>query len=217
MSQARISTSVDGQRLKELRVRIGWTQQIAAQKSGYTERLIRKLESGGPVALQTLDDVVATYREHVADANDRDLGQYVAGRSLDQRAEIASDALNAIFNDDDLKLLDSILAADVTVFVENSSKRGRAAALAHYRRALEAFEQIEFSVDHVVSRNGEIAVFWSMRMKHARNYHGISASERRIAANGCTLMVFTDLQISFLREHNDLVLSQHNTEDRNCM
>ena len=48
----------DVEKLLQLRQSLGWTQNDAAEKSGYTSRLIRKIEAGGTVKPSTLLDVL---------------------------------------------------------------------------------------------------------------------------------------------------------------
>lgn len=58
---------VDGEQLRQLRKIIGWTQAAAANRTGYTERLIRKMEKGGPIERQTLRRVLDTYSAVIPD------------------------------------------------------------------------------------------------------------------------------------------------------
>lgn len=61
------SCNVD--RLVQLRLRRGWTQQALAHATGYSERLISKAESGRPIstaAIQTLAQALSTDKEPVA-------------------------------------------------------------------------------------------------------------------------------------------------------
>jgi transcriptional regulator with XRE-family HTH domain len=46
--------SICGQRLKHFRSLQGWTQEELAHRAGYTDRLIRKAESGRSVSLETI-------------------------------------------------------------------------------------------------------------------------------------------------------------------
>lgn len=46
--------------LKTFRTTLEWTQQELAQRSGYSERLIRKAEAGGTVSLQSIQDIADT-------------------------------------------------------------------------------------------------------------------------------------------------------------
>jgi len=56
---------VIGERLRLLRRQRGWTQQELADLSGYSDRLIRKAEHGGPVSAASLQ-VLATTLSHPA-------------------------------------------------------------------------------------------------------------------------------------------------------
>lgn len=45
---------VNGRKLRDFRRRLGWSQSELARRSGYSERVIRKAESGGSLKLDTL-------------------------------------------------------------------------------------------------------------------------------------------------------------------
>ncbi|MCU0708277.1 MAG: helix-turn-helix domain-containing protein [Pirellula sp.] len=50
-------SSVNGSRLRSLRQSRGWTQVEFGRRAGYSERLIRKAESGGNLLVNTIDDL----------------------------------------------------------------------------------------------------------------------------------------------------------------
>ena len=53
----------DVNKIRKLRQSLGWTQNEAAAQSGYSPRLIRKIESGAGVRPATLRDVLQSYHE----------------------------------------------------------------------------------------------------------------------------------------------------------
>ena len=203
MSQARNSVEVDGRRLKQLRQRIGWTQESAAEKSGYTERLIRKLERGGPVQWQTLHDVLDTYLEYVADADPNSIRNYVTNHASDLLGRMARNWLEAAYNNRDLSVIDQFLAPDVILVTEGCSEHGRDAVRNHMQQVLSAFKPIEFVIDQVVSNDDNaVAVFWSMRKKHVATYRGIAETGRWVTVKGSTLMRCHRKKIKLFREHH---------------
>lgn len=54
------SLSVNGELIRDLRKLRGWTQEQLADLAGYTPRLIRKAEAGGPVHVDTIEVLAAT-------------------------------------------------------------------------------------------------------------------------------------------------------------
>jgi transcriptional regulator with XRE-family HTH domain len=50
----------NGDLVRRLRKNIGWSQKVLAQRSGYSERLIFKAESGGKIKLATLEVLAET-------------------------------------------------------------------------------------------------------------------------------------------------------------
>lgn len=68
--------TVNKDNLRRLRMQKGWSQDQLAKRAGYSERLIRKAESGGTVSAQTIHDLAdalgdsdrpVTYQELVTD------------------------------------------------------------------------------------------------------------------------------------------------------
>lgn len=57
MNQGKMSYACDPLMLRQLRERRGWTQATLAEKSGYSLRLISKIESGETASRQSLEDV----------------------------------------------------------------------------------------------------------------------------------------------------------------
>jgi len=55
-SRARFLT-VNGRKLRSIRLTRGWTQAQLAKSSGYSERLVRKAEKGGTLDLETLQNI----------------------------------------------------------------------------------------------------------------------------------------------------------------
>jgi len=52
---------VNGQLLRLLRASRGWTQQDAAERAGFSDRLIRKAESGGPLQAHSIAVLAELY------------------------------------------------------------------------------------------------------------------------------------------------------------
>ncbi len=53
-----------GAKVAALRNQLGWTQEMLAEKAGYSDRLIRKAEAGGSVSAGTLTALAKTFQEH---------------------------------------------------------------------------------------------------------------------------------------------------------
>lgn len=53
----------DPNKIRQLRQTLGWTQDDAATRSGYSARLIRKIEARASVRPATLRDVLQCYHE----------------------------------------------------------------------------------------------------------------------------------------------------------
>ncbi|MEM6688061.1 MAG: helix-turn-helix transcriptional regulator [Planctomycetota bacterium] len=68
-----IALPANAKLIRTLRLSMQWTQLELAKKSGYTERLIRKVESGGNVAESTLQDIGDAFRDAGIELNQSDL------------------------------------------------------------------------------------------------------------------------------------------------
>src|SRR5688572_24686424 len=55
------SFAVNGELLRACRIASGWTQVEAADKAGFTDRLVRKAESGGPLQIQSIAILAQLY------------------------------------------------------------------------------------------------------------------------------------------------------------
>ena len=57
------NVEANGELIRQIRRRLGWTQTDLAKKAGYSERLISKAEAGKSVAASTLKDICSTFAE----------------------------------------------------------------------------------------------------------------------------------------------------------
>lgn len=203
MSRARISTYVDGKRLKGLRQSLGWTQVVAAEIAGYTERLIRKLEGGGPVDWQTLHDVVATYHEHLPTAFTYDIQDFVSSTKIDLLQDKAIRWLHAIYQDRNLSGIEHLLAPNVILQANGQTVTGTDAVKLHLTQILSDLNPTDFSVDHAVSSGINVCIFWSMRAEPAQRNHQSQATPGWINSQGCSLFVFRNQVIEHFRDHCD--------------
>ena len=139
------SVRVDGRWLKKIRNSLGWTQQIAADKSGYTDRLIRKLERGGPVARDTLKDVLDTYRESLPQESRAPLPkseQLVIRYSNPEVESLIRTWFERAFNQRDLSVVDELMHEQVVLYAEGNSVRGRDQIRQRVASVLAAFDPL---------------------------------------------------------------------------
>ncbi len=57
MQRSTVSVRVNGSAIREFRLQRGWTQRELAKRAGYTDRLVRKAESGGSLSPETLENL----------------------------------------------------------------------------------------------------------------------------------------------------------------
>jgi len=63
----------NGALIAKLRARLGWTQEVLASKSGFSDRLIRKAESGGQLSTETVKILARTFEENGVPVKEADL------------------------------------------------------------------------------------------------------------------------------------------------
>ncbi|APZ90891.1 putative ester cyclase [Fuerstiella marisgermanici] len=201
------SVRVDGRRLKEIRHALGWTQQVAANKSGYTDRLIRKLERGGPVATDTLKDILDTYRESQPQGSQPRLpqsDQLVVRYSNPQVEGLTRSWFKRAFNKRDLSVIDDLMHERVLLYAEGSTLRGRAPIRQRISAIHMAFNPLELTVENVLVDGNSAVAYWSVRKKHVAEFLGIPATHRWVSLKGSSLAVFRDRQIVEARDHWDV-------------
>ena len=123
MSMPRNSVSVKGIVVRENRQELGWTQEHLAIKSGYTDRLIRKLESGGPVNIETVKDVVDALNESLT--TELTIEQVVVPHSRNELIELTDEWFDGVFNRRDLAKIDTMIAEDIVLTAEGEIRVGR--------------------------------------------------------------------------------------------
>lgn len=159
MSFARISTKVDGPKLRRLRESLGWTQEMAAERSGYSCRLIRKLESGGPVDCQTLSDVMEAYCEYARQAALPNLDQFFPRETADW-GHAAESWLRAAYSRQDWASFQALLRPHVQLAANGRLYRGEQAVLKRYEALVAAWKPCHFSLDQLFEDEGRVAIYW---------------------------------------------------------
>lgn len=160
MSFARISTKVDGPKLRRLRESLGWTQEMAAERSGYSCRLIRKLESGGPVDCQTLSDVMEAYCEYARQAALPNLDQFFPRETAVDWGHAAESLLRAAYSRQDWASFQALLRPQVQLVANGRLYRGEQAVLKRYEALVAAWKPCHFFMDQLLEDEGRVAIYW---------------------------------------------------------
>lgn len=194
---------VDGAKFRQLRHDCGLTQEEASSKSGYSDRLIRKLERGGPVDLQTASDIFQTYE--MLTESKISLADVLSQEA--QKSDI--EALmrrwfDGVFNQRDLSLIDQLMDENIELFAEGNIVRGRQAIRDRVGGLLQAFDPLTITVDYIVCDGQQAVAYWSVTKKHIGPFAGIAATNRWVKIKGSSFAVFQEGRIIQARDHWDV-------------
>lgn len=199
------SVTPDATKLTRLRHHLGWTQQEVANKSGYSVRLIRKIEKQKPVRPQTLRDVVQCYSNAMQD-NSLEPNQFIfalpvgdklkthqgmqaAGPNCPYASRI-HDYYDAIYNQRRPERVSEFAAPDIRFTSDGELRIGIEAIMHRANAILDAFDPIEFSIDQSFSRDRIVASYWSVHMQHVGNFLEIPATGKWAKVRGTSIVRF---------------------------
>ncbi|MCC9600966.1 ester cyclase [Stieleria sp. JC731] len=194
---------VDGKALRDRRIRLGLTQEAAAKLAGYSDRVLRKLEQGGPVLLQTLDDVVETY-------NQKDpivklpVSAFLSSEPEGDVAAFCRRWFDCVYNQRDLSVIDEMMSEHVEILSEGEVRHGRDVIRNRVSHVLSAFDPLTLTVESIITQANAFAVYWSVRKKHVGEFLGIPASGRWIEVKGSSQATVHNGQIISVRDHWDI-------------
>lgn len=185
------SFRVLGNRLRELRVARAWSQREAAERAGFSDRLIRKAESGGPLELKTIALLAELYNQPGAPINPQTL--------LADRLERANEASavyeplvrrwwQEVWNEGRLDAIDELTTPDVVLRADGAEMRGRAELRKRTEAIRAAFSEIEVHLDQVTVSGDWVISRWRVAMTHTGPWMGMPPTHKRIVVNGSTWM-----------------------------
>ena len=198
------SVCVDGQGLKQLRRSLRWTQDQAAEKAGYTDRLIRKLERGGPVNVQTLKDVVEAYREHSEESQSVAAESFIREQTRTMVESLARQWFERIFNKRDIEAINELIAPEVRLLAEGITHVGRDAIRERVQAVLDAFNPLRLTIENVLVDGDSTVVYWKVKKKHIAEFLSIPATNRWVTLRGSSHARFENNQIIEARDHWDI-------------
>ncbi|MFH5804361.1 ester cyclase [Alienimonas sp. DA493] len=198
------SIRVDGPRLRELRKSVGLTQSRLAAKAGYTERAVRKLERGGPVRRETLEDVLTALKDAGAAAAGDEAEAFLLDLPPEELARRMREWCRRAFAGRDLSAVDDLIAPNITGQAEGQTYRGREAIRARYAELHAAFDPIELSIDRLTMDGQTAAMQWTASVRHVGPFHGVPAEGRRATVSGYSWVRFENGLIAEFRDHWDV-------------
>jgi len=198
----------DAAKLLELRQSLGWTQDDAAKKSGYTSRLIRKIEAGGAVKPSTLLDVLHCYHEAHENDDWRMADFIVPNAKLSGADESAQQApskvsentaqieaiktyFETIFNQRHLGRVSDFICPDVRFTHGGGDEQLGIQVIERLaEKILTGFDPVRHSISQVFVTDGQVYCFWRVEMKHVGEFGGVEATGKWVKSQGLTICRF---------------------------
>ena len=194
----------DSAKLISLRQRLGWTQQDAATKAGYSDRLIRKIEKPLPVRPQTLRDVVQCYLNALG-KDVVDIEQFICSAPTHEESDASCinvgkcpladrvrEYYDLVYQQREIDRIQGFACENIRFTGNGVTRLGidvirqRAAAL------LAGFDPIIFSIDRIFTHHHIVVSYWSVRMKHTGVFLEIPATDRWVNVRGNSLIEFAE-------------------------
>ena len=198
------SITPDSAKLITLRQRLGWTQQDAATRAGYSDRLIRKIEKSLPVRPQTLRDVVQCYLnalgEEVINIEQffQSTPQPIEAKPRQNRkqdclfASRVRDYYDVVYQQRQIERIGEFACEHIRFTSEGVTRAGIDVIRQRASALLAAFDPIEFSIDRTFTHDQIVVSYWSVRMKHVGPFFKIPATHRWVNIRGNSLIEFAE-------------------------
>ena len=211
----------DGSKLISLRARLGWTQAEAADKVGYSDRLIRKAEKGLPIRRRTLRELVASYsawlpdeagicwtqfqldvQAPVLDGQQSDLQKMTEwSESANRMAAKLVNYFYKVYNQRDFDWVRTLVHPKVKFTSEGETRFGVEVVEQRTRALLEGFNpiSIRFEFDRFHFAENNAAFTFVAEMKHVGDFFGIPATYRNVTVRNSSFVKFEqDLLVQIL-------------------
>lgn len=195
------SIIADPAKLHQLRVRLGWTQETAAFRTSYSERLIRKLETGTPVRPKTLQEILQIYHQDLG-IDDWQLESYLMQDRSSGTSEGGADEMKAIatireffetvYNQRCTSWIDESVSEAAILKSEAGDRIGRAAFKELAQTILNGFCPIEFQIEQAYSNGSDVVICWHARMKHVGEFLDVPASQNWVETRGASVAIVQD-------------------------
>ena len=201
MNQPR-SVKADVNKLIEIRKRLALTQEEVSRLSGYSERLIRKLESGGSLRPKTLKEVLQCYHEALG-IDSWSLDEFIQQSQTNLRGEVLNanecpncksvrEYFRTVYCDRQPEKVGEFCCENVRFTGEGSSRSGIAVIRQRAEALLNAFDPIEFEFERIHSIDDIVYSSWISRLKHAGVFLEIPPTGRWVEIRGTTITQFAD-------------------------
>ena len=208
------SVSVDASKIVLLRQELGWTQEEAAWRAGYSERLIRKLEKQAKVRPQTVRDIVQCFHEalgrtewSLADFIIEPDSESVTSTSEEDGAflmERMRSYYDIVYQQRCPDRIREYVDENIRFLAEGTVRTGREAIEDRASKLLAAFDPIEFSIDKIFNQDQIVFTYWSVHMKHIGDFLDVPATNLWVDVRGHSIVQFADGVVVDAEDHFDV-------------
>ncbi|EAQ82269.1 hypothetical protein DSM3645_01105 [Blastopirellula marina DSM 3645] len=205
----RRSIHVDGARLKSIRLQLGLTQETVATATGYTDRLVRKLENGGPVNCQTLNDFITYYKMILSRVGTPALERDICFQTLSVQPDSDREAIvrkwfEQAYNQRSLDCVNEVFHPDVLLIAEGQMLQGSEEITKRVAAVLAGFDPLHLEVESVFSQENIVITYWRATKTHAGPFLGIQPTGRTVSIRGNSMAKFQGDKIIEVRDHWDV-------------
>ena len=196
------SVVADGRKIVLLRQQLGWTQAELANRSGYSDRLIRKLENQKPVRATTLADVVQCLFEGLGKTNENwidyrsDVPFPVHGESeglaSGEAASRLREYVEVVYVQRQIERLAEFIDPQIQFRSEGTIVSGIECIESRARAFLGGFDPIEFDFDRIIETGDTAIGNWHVNMRHAGVFLEVPATGRWVSVRGCFIARYVE-------------------------
>ncbi len=201
-------------KLVALRTQLALTQKQAGKLSGYSERLIRKLERNGSVRSQTLHDVVQCYHKQLS-IEDWNLENFI---DVDRRSDapktlqgdecpncqLLREYFDTVYCKRQKEKIDDYCCQNIRFTGEGASRTGIDVIHQRAEALLGAFDPIEFKFERIHSIDDIVYGFWFARQKHVGDFFEIPPTGRWVEIRGNSVAQYADGLVVDAEDHFDV-------------
>lgn len=196
---------VDGNRLRDIRLSAGLTQEQAARHAGYSSRFIRKLERGGRVTLSALKTILGVYEVHLNEGTTLDCETLILENSIDTWESLVGDWFDRVLNGRNLSAIDPLVTHDVRLLLGDSEFCGREAVRLHYASIFSNLDSFHISVDRTFVGEESVSIYWNARLSYRDPRCDDESNQQKnawstVCVRGNSLMLFRKAQIAEIEE-----------------
>ncbi|MEM9410259.1 MAG: ester cyclase [Planctomycetota bacterium] len=197
-----------------LRKRLGLTQDEAGRLSGYSDRLIRKLERNGAVRPQTLRDILQCYHESLGisdwqfddflDRSDSTTEPTIVNGSECPNCRLLQEYFETVYVKRQKTEIDTYCCQNIRFTGEGTSRTGIDVIHQRAEALLNAFDPIEFRFERIHSIDDIVFGFWHSKQKHVGDFFEVPATGRWVEIRGNSVAQYADGLVVDAEDHFDV-------------